>query len=498
MRNQSNQRLIILKKMNKIISLVFLFLFVTIAQFVHAQDAYTFQSEFTKEEFAERRNKIYDVIGKNAFAILQGAADVKGFDVFRQTNSFYYLTGFEAPHAYVVLNGRNRKATLYIQHRNPGRERGEGKNLSAEDADLIIELTGIEAVKPIEQMSRDWVYGGLVRPPHPVIYTPFSPAETGTDSRDELLRYQSSLANDPWDGRISREGHFIGLLNSRYPQLEVRDLSPHLDKMRNIKSKAEIALIRRASQLSGLGLMEAIRCTKPGNYEYQVEACARFIHQINDGRRDGYSPITGGGQNAWMGHYFRNNDVLKSGDMVLMDFAPEYHYYTSDITRMWPVNGKFTAHQLELYNFVVAYRSALMKQIKPGVSVDEVLKRAAVEMQQYIDSHTFSKPAYQKAVEAAISFRGHMQHPVGMAVHDVGNYKATPLTTGEVFAVDPMIWVPEEKLYVRVEDVVVVTETGVENFTEFVPVDPKEIEALMEEQSVISLRPPTLESAIKN
>ncbi|MDX1939615.1 MAG: Xaa-Pro peptidase family protein [Saprospiraceae bacterium] len=474
-----------------------LLLLCMIPLWLSAQDAYFFQSDFTKEEFATRRNKVYDAIGKDAFALVQGAPDVRGFNVFRQSNTMYYLTGFEAPHAYLLLHGRRRQAILYVQHRNPSRERNEGKTLSFEDAELIKQLTGIEEVKALEDMPRDWVYGGLVRPPHPIIYTPFSPAETGTDSRDELLRYQSSVTNDPWDGRPSGEGQFINLLKERYPQFEIRDLSPILDNMRNIKSEAEIALIRRASQLSGLGLMEAIRCTEPGVYEYQLEASARYIHQINGAKRDAYTAIVGGGQNAWMGHYFLNNDALKSGDMVLMDFSPEYRYYTSDITRMWPVSGKFTSEQLELYNFIVAYRAALMKQIKPGVTVNQVLDFAAAEMKQYIDTHKFSKPHYKKAVEAALVFRGHMQHPVGMAVHDVGDYKATPLTPGEVFAVDPMIWVPEEKLYVRVEDVVVVTETGMENFSAFVPVDPKAIEELMKEPGILSLRPPTAESQIK-
>ncbi len=472
-------------------------LFLLISFSLQAQDQYYFRTDFTKEEFASRRNALYDTIGPN-MAIIQGAADVDGFSVFRQSNSFYYLSGFEVPHSYLLLNGRLRSATLYVPHRDPGRERSEGKTLAAEDAELIKELTGIEEVKPIEQMGKDWVWGALVRPPHPIMYTPFSPAETGTDSRDELLRYQASLAKDPWDGRMSKEGHFVKLLRERYPQFEIRDLSPILDKMRNIKSEAEIAMIRRASQLSGLGLMEAIRSTEPGVYEYQLETCARYIHQINDARRDGYTAIVGGGTNAWMGHYFRNNDPLKSGDMVLMDFAPEYHYYTSDVTRMWPVNGTFTPEQLELYNFVVAYRTALMKQIKPGVTVKEVLDRAAEEMRAYIDNNTFSKASYKETVENALVFPGHMQHPVGMAVHDVGNYRATPLTPGEVFAVDPMIWVPEEKLYVRVEDVVVVTETGMENFTDFVPVDPKEIEALMKEEGILSFRPPTPEQAVNN
>ncbi len=461
-----------------------------------AQERYYFQADFTKEEFAARRNKVYEALAYQDLAVIQGASDVDGFDVFRQSNTFYYLTGFETPHAYLLLDARSRKATLYLPHRDAGREQNEGKTLSAEDAGLVKELTGIEEVKPIEQMSRDWIWAGLVRPPHPVIYTPFSPAETGADSRDALLGYQSSLANDPWDGRTAKEGHFIGLLKERFPQFEIRDLSPILDEMRNVKSAAEIALIRRASQIAGLGLMEAMRCTGPGVYEYQLEASARFVHQVNGARRDGYAAIVGGGKNAWMGHYFRNNDALRAGDMVLMDFAPEYHYYTSDVTRMWPVNGQFSAEQLELYNFVVAYRSALMKQIRPGVTVGEVLDRASAEMRTYIDSHSFSNPYYKKAVEAALTFRGHMQHPVGMAVHDVGNYKATPLTPGEVFAVDPMIWVPEEQLYVRVEDVVVVTETGMENFTDFVPVNPAEIEKLMKEESILSFRPPVPESQI--
>lgn len=460
------------------------------------QEAYDYQSDFTKKEFAQRRDRVYDAIGEQAFALIQGAPDVPGFGLFRQSNSFFYLSGFEAPHAYLLLNGRSRTATLYLAHRDPGRERNEGKTLAAEDAERIKEMTGVEAVKPIEQLGRDWIWGALFRPPHPVLYTPFSPAETGTDSRDELLRYQASLINDPWDGRPSREGRFIRLLRERYPQLAIKDLSPILDELRNIKSPAEIALIRRASQLSGLGLMEAMRSTKPGVFEYQLETCARYIHQINGARRDGYTAIVGGGGNAWMGHYFRNQDSLKDGDMVLMDFAPEYHYYTSDVTRMWPVNGQFTSEQLELYNFVVAYRSALMRQIKPGVSVREVLDRAAVEMRNYIDQNNFSKPEYKNAVEAALIFRGHMQHPVGMAVHDVGNYKATPLQVGEVFAVDPMIWVPEEKLYVRVEDVVVVTETGMENFTDFVPVAPAAIEALMQEQGILSFRPASTEVQI--
>lgn len=453
--------------------------------------------DFSPEEFAERRTRVMDTIGDQAIAVIQGAPDVDGFKIFRQSNTMYYLSGINTPHSYLVVDGRSRRSTLYMPHEDAARERGEGNTLAAEDVEEVKSLTGVDNVYPIEYMTRHWVYQNLVRQPHPAIYTPFSPAETGTDSRDELLRYRANVANDPWDVQPSREGAFIQLLRERYPQFEIRDLSPILDEMRVVKSPAEIDLIRRASQVAGLGLLEAMRCTAPGRYEYQLESCARFVYQSNDARRDAYTAIVGGGWNSLMGHYFRNDDALNDGDLILMDFSPEYHHYTSDVTRMWPVSGTFSSEQLELYNFIVAYRSALLEECKPGVTVREVLDRAAENMRVYVDAQTYSKPEYKEAVERALKSSAHMQHPVGLAVHDVGNYKATPLRVGEVFSVDAMFKVASEGMYIRIEDVVVITETGVENFTDFIPVLPHEIEAIMRETSILDTRPPVPASDIR-
>jgi Xaa-Pro aminopeptidase len=454
-----------------------------------AQEAVHYQTDFPPEEFAARREKIFDKIGNQAVAIIQGAPAVDGFKIFRQSNEFYYLCGLETPHAYLLLDGRNRRATLYLPHRDEARERNEGKVLSAEDAELVKKLTGVDAVRGLELMPRDWIWGGLVRLPAPAIYTPFSPSETEADSRDESLSGNAGIASDPWDGRPSREGHFVHLLRTRYPQFELRDLSPILDELRLIKSPREIALIRRASQLAGLGLVEAMRCTEPGVYEYQLDAAARYVFQINGARREGYPSITAGGQNAWMGHYFRNNDALKDGDLVLMDYAPDYRYYTSDVTRMWPVNGKFTPAQRELCGFILAYRNALLKRIRPGVTAGQIMDETAAEMEKVLNATKFSKPIYEKACREALKFRGHLSHPVGMAVHDVGVYTRTPIQPGTVFSIDPMIWVQEEKLYVRMEDVVVVTETGVENFTDFIPAELDDIEKIMKEKGILQMRP---------
>ncbi len=442
-----------------------------------------FQKDFAWEEFRERRNRILDSIGNNGIALIQGGLSVSAFEVFRQTNEFYYLTGLEIPHAYLLLNGRNRRATLYLPHRDEVRERSEGKTLSAEDAALITRTTGIDDVLPLESLSVTLARLSTYYPV-PVIHTPYSPGEGKACSRDELLAGVARITSDPWTDVRSKEANFLHLLRLRFPQFETRDLSPLLDEMRLIKSPAEIDLIRTASEIAGVGLFEAMKSTKPGMLEYQLAAISRFHYLMSGSRFEGYSAIVGGGKNAWYGHYFHNTDTLRSGDLVLMDFAPDYRYYTSDVTRMWPVNGKFSQGQRELYSVIVAFHKELLKRIRPGVSASQVTDEAIAALRPIIEKMSFSKPIYRKAAEGALSFRGGLSHPVGMAVHDVGNYWKGVLKPGMVFAVDPMIWVPEENLYVRVEDVGVVTETGFENFSSFVPFEIEDIEKLMKRDGV--------------
>ncbi len=455
-----------------------------------APDKHYYQADFTTQELAARRAAVYDAVGRQGMAVVPGASGVPGFSVFRQSNDFYYLTGIESARAYLVLNGRTRTATLYLPHRDAEREQSEGKTLSAEDSTLVKQLTGIEQVSAVERLSSDLVRADLIRPPALAMYTPLSPMEIGNDSRDELLAGQARSASDPWDGRPSRQSQFVQLISERFPQFEVRDLSPTLDAMRTIKSTAEIALIREATRLAGLGIMEAMRSTRPGVYEYHLDAAAKYVFYVNGARGDGYASIVGGGTNAFLGHYFRKTDALRSGDLVLMDYAPDYRYYTSDVTRIWPVNGAFTAAQAALYEFIVAYRDALFRYIKPGVTADEVLDRAAADMKQYLVGKSFASPAHLEAVQQGLVFRGHFQHPVGMAVHDVGRVRGVPLKPGMVFTIDPMIWIPEDRLYIRIEDMALVTETGVENLSGFVPSARDDVEGLVGKSGVVQFLPP--------
>ena len=204
-----------------------------------------FQTDFSADDFRQRREAVYDAIGSN-IAIIQGAADVQGFINFRQSNTFYYLSGLETASAYMVLDGRDRVTSLYLPHRDSERERSAGPTISYEDDELVKQITGVGAVRPVEKMAVDLSWY-LLWPPAPELFTPHSPDEKYRQSRDEMLSGFSYRVADPWDGRPSKAGHFIHLLKTRYPQFEIRDLSPMRDAMRTIKDEKEIDLIRKAS-----------------------------------------------------------------------------------------------------------------------------------------------------------------------------------------------------------------------------------------------------------
>ncbi|GBC78690.1 Xaa-Pro aminopeptidase [bacterium HR08] len=466
--------------------------------FGRSQSRPYYQSHFPPEEFKARWNKIFDKIGPQAVAIVQGAPQVGGFIYPRQTNEFYYLCGVETPQSYLILDGRTRRVTLVLPPRNPRLESAEGRVLSAEDAELAKQLTGADEVLSTSAMTAEWLRQFLGRPA-PMIYTPMAPAEGAAQSRGELLAAQASIALDYWDGRPSREAHFVGLLRTRFPQVEVRDLSPILDELRSVKSPREIALIRRASQLAGLGLIEAMKATRPGVYEYQLDAVARYVFLVHGARLEGYRSIVASGTaNIWNIHYYRNLDQLKEGDLVLMDYAPDYGYYTSDVARMWPVSGRFSPWQRELLQFVLEYRKAILARIRPGVTVQTIMDEAKVAMGEVFRRTQFSKPIYERAARRLVETGGGVfSHPVGMAVHDVGTYTRDVLKPGQVFSIDPQLRVPEENLYLRYEDVVVVTETGVENFTDFLPSELDDIEKLVGRGGLLQVAPPVSEDELR-
>jgi Xaa-Pro aminopeptidase len=417
-----------------------------------------------------------------ALVLVQGAPP--STSTFRQHNDLYYLTGIEVPNAYLEIDTTDARSVIYLPHRNEESERGGGPRLSAEDTDTVRSLTGVDEVRPLEELPS--VLGRRIkRRLGTIVFTPLAPAEGRLGSRDAELEVGAEALLDPWAVADSRESGFAAALRAQFSTLDVRDASPFLDELRCVKSPVEIAFMREAGRLTGLAVLEAMRSTAPGVMEYELGALAEFVFLRGGAFGAAYEPIVAAGDNIWHGHYGAKRSRLEPGQLVLMDAAPDYRYYTSDIGRMWPVDGTWEPWQLELYGFIARYHVELLTRIRPGVTSDEVLAGAAEVMHRVVEETPFSKPAYERAARDALEFPYHLSHPVGMSVHDVGEYRGRPLVPGHVFTVDPMLWVPEERLYIRCEDTIVVTEDGIENLTGFVPIDPAEIEAIMREPGLL-------------
>jgi Xaa-Pro aminopeptidase len=278
--------------------------------------------------------------------------------------------------------------------------------------------------------------------------------------------------------------------------IEVKDLSPTLDQLRLIKSPHEIALLRKATRLSGLALMEAMRSTQPGIKEYELDAMAKYVYYRNGAQGEAYYSLIASGPNAWYPHYNVGKRRMEDGDFLLMDFAPDVGYYQSDLTRMMPVNGKFNQWQRELYGFYLGCYQAILKAIRPGVTAQAIKLEAVKEMQQLLAATKFSKPIYEKAAQQFVTSyeasaknpRAGLGHWVGMATHDVGEYGG-PLRAGMVFTIEPALTVPEEKIQVRLEDMILITDTKAEVISDFVPMDIDGIERLMKEDGMLQRYP---------
>jgi len=459
-----------------------------------AQDAPLFRDDFPPSELRARREGIYDAIGPGAVALVQGAPAPVGYSRFRQTNELYYLCGIETPGAYLLLDGGGRQSRLYLPHRNAAREAAEGRLLSAEDVDEVRGYTGVEQVAGTDLLSDHlarFAWGDRVR----TVYVPLRPAEGAATSRDLAVRVGAEISSDPWDGRPTREARFAETLRERFPHFEIRDLSPALDQLRMVKSPREIELIRRATRLSGLALMEAMRSTEPGIFEHELDGLSKFVFFRNGAQAEAYYSLIASGPNAWFPHYHQGARRLRADELLLMDHAPDYGYYSSDVTRQWPVDGHFDGWERDLYGFYLATYEAFLDAIRPG-DAREILREVAGEWERIAASWPFTEERYRKAGEAFVKrFRESVEdgrdslgHGVGMAVHDVGLADGA-LSEGMVFTIEPQFRVPEDQIYIRLEDVVLITKDGKEILSGFVPMEMDAIEALMAEEGLLQRYP---------
>ncbi|MGN6369852.1 MAG: aminopeptidase P N-terminal domain-containing protein [Phycisphaerae bacterium] len=441
-----------------------------------------FQKNFSASELTGRRRQAMRAMG-GGLAVVAAATEVPGFDPVRQSNDFYYLTGVESPHAYLTMDASTKKCVLYLAPRDEKHEKSDGPTLSAEDGAFVLARTGIDEVRPISQVVADLT--GI----EGQIWTMRAPAEGARQCQDTLRHFQKAIAADPLDGRMPREHHLVGKLSALSPRAEFRDLSAIVHRMRLIKSPAEAAVMRIAGKLTALATMEAMRATRPGVTEFQLGAAADYFFQINGAQGAGYRPIIATGANIYMMHYWRNNAALEEGSLVLFDYAPDYNYYTSDIGRMWPAGGAYSAVQRELYGFVLEHHRVLLEEIRPGRMKKEVLAAAAERMYGVVEKTRWSKEIYRAGAKKLLESERPLSHGVGMPVHESAAWADRPMEPGLVFAVDPELVIPEEELYIRVEDTVLVTPDGIENLTSECPREMEEVEKLMRGPGILQSFP---------
>lgn len=436
------------------------------------------QTDFTAEEFRGRRQRLAMTLD-GARALISGAPVQAGSTYFRQSNDFYYLTGTEVPHSYLLIDAAAGTSILYLPHRNAVGEATNGPSLACEDTELAASVSGVDEVRPVEQLSFDIARPLFRGAASDRLFVPFSPAELAMSSRDDSLMRRAALVSDPWDGESSREGRLLAHLRARFPQFTVSDLSPAIDDLRLIKSEAELVLLRRAGELAAKATTTAMAATHVGQTEREIFALALYTFISNGARSEGYGSIIASGPAIRYGHYTRNARTLGDGEMILMDAAPDVRYYTSDMGRMWPVNGHYDQQQRALYGYMVEYHQTTLAAIRPGRMPDDVMDEVAEVMRPRVDAYKFAADDIRQGVLDTLSWRGHLSHPVGMAVHDDGQYRDRPLEEGMVISIDPSMWVRGRDIYVRVEDTVAITADGIENFTGGAPLDLDEVEHLV-------------------
>lgn len=439
-----------------------------------------FTSAFPPEEFAARRARVMDAIG-DGVAVLQGAAELPSYLGFRQNNHVFYLTGVEVPRAIVLVDGRSRRTTLFLPPRDERMERSEGPILVP--GDEAVRLTGADAVLPRDQFAAAL---DAVLADGRAIYTPHRGESLGAYTPWAVQRHQRLTSADPWDGRSSRESAFIARITARGGQARIEDLDPILDRMRLIKSEREIAAIREATRIASAGILEAMKTARPGQRERELAAVADYVFRKNGAQGVGYFALVATGRNAHYPHYHGGESILQDGDFVLFDYAPDVANYTSDVTRVFPANGRFTPWQREIYTVYLRCYRALMAELKPGRTARQVHDAAFAKMTAIVDATTFADPKIARAARDFVALFGpdgraeRVGHWVGMEVHDVDHdVEGNVLKPGMVFTIEPALTIPEDRVYVRLEDVIVITATGYDNLSESLPYEIADIEATM-------------------
>jgi len=454
-------------KMKKLFSLTTII--ITLLRFTSLVPIFGFEEKmFEKSDFRERRDKLCSLI-EDGVAIISNTVPYAGR--IRVNPDFFYLTGVDVPEAKLILipsklaektpSPQAWKSTLYLPPHDPRRGVWDDPQLfPGEEAQRE---TGIENTASLE-----------------VFYAHV--ANLGNITETVYLPFQSNL-DSPLE--LPPDLQFVEKVRKILPQVRIKNLTPILDELRWKKSKKEIEIMREGCKITVEAFKEAARLTKPGHYEYEIEAAVNYIFRKNGAQGAAFT-IIGSGPNSCILHHMKNDRLMEKGDLLVIDIGVWYKSYSTDLTRTIPVSGSFTAEQRKIYEIVLRAQKKAISIVKPGVTLAEIHK---VSM-DVIDEAGYGKYFIHGVGHSLNGGSLYKPGSLGLVFSGMyGKYKMdryfaadNPLLPGSVFTVEPGIYIPEKNLGIRIEDDILVSEDGYEILTDEAPKEIDEIERLMREK----------------
>jgi Xaa-Pro aminopeptidase len=476
--------------MNSLLRMMKFLLVISLYGSVYPQDLryVEYESDWLSPAFHKaKRDSIRAQIGTDAIAIFYSAPErVRNNDVnyrYRQDDNFFYLTGFRESGSVLILlpSGGSFKSigdttasqtneVLLVQPRIPMFERWTGRRYGREGAKKIL---GLAYAMPATQLKA--VLGTIISLKPKVVFVP--------PISQDVSRAQASI--------VQPIKAMIDSLKSQDSTVQIKDPAPFLRRMRATKSAEEIALITKACEVSALAHKQAMMSCTPGMREFELQAVYEYVYTKMGLEYTAYPCIIGSGENSVVLHYETNRREMKQGDIIVADCGGEYHCYAADITRTYPVSGKFSQEQKQIYTVVLNAQKASIDMMRPGVSMADVTKKATEIIEEGLFKLGIIKS--KGGTEVGKYFNHGLGHGVGLDVHDVG---APVLQPGAVFTIEPGIYIPEESqgvaqrywnIGVRIEDTILITADGHKVLSKDAPKEIREIEAVMAKKGVGNL-----------
>ncbi|MFA5421192.1 MAG: aminopeptidase P N-terminal domain-containing protein [Bacilli bacterium] len=410
-------------------------------------------------EFAERRDKLFAMMGDDSFAVLYAGVGRKMTgDSFAYTvnRNFYYLTGIDQENSVLMLvkSCGEQKTYLFIDEYDERKEKWTGVRLTIEEARERSDISNILFTNSLQAkldsaLSEDGSLGHLA-----LIYL---------DLESELKIKECYSTQE-----LKRE------LEANYNNIRIADIYPFLVSLRMIKSPAEITLISEAIKTTDLGIKNVLLTLRPGLYEYNLRNTFEYAIKEDNDAAVGFDTIVAGGKNAVILHYPNAKDCLNNGELVLLDLGARRDYYSGDITRTFPINGHFLPKQRTLYEIVLGCNKAVINFARPGLTIGELQKFAI----DYLAAECVLKGFIKSKEDVDMVYYHGVSHHLGLDVHDVSN-RDRPLEPGMVITVEPGLYFKNLKIGIRIEDDVLITETGCENLSKNILKEVHDIEKIM-------------------